>query len=320
MICPASPGSRAGNRTTALRWAAKLRALGHRVRIRNAYGNEPCDVLVALHARKSAPSVFASFEKCPERPVIVALTGTDLYRDLPDSAEARRAIELAVQLVVLQPLAMERLPEPHRAKTRVIYQSAVSTPDPDAPDPVYFDICVSGHLRDEKDPFRTALAARLLPPASRIRILHAGRAMTPDLAGQARQEEVKNPRYRWLGDLARKEARRLLASCRALVLTSKMEGGANVISEAIVDGVPVIASRIDGSVGLLGRDHPTFFPVGHTESLSSLLSRCEQDAAFYQEQKIRCLELQPLFSPERELDAWRHLIEEVIGQGHGGTV
>ena len=320
LICPASPGSRTGNRTTALRWAAKLRAVGHRVRIRDAYCNEPCDVLVALHARKSAPSVFASVESCPERPVVVALTGTDLYRDLPNSAEARRAIELAVRLVVLQPLAIERLAEPQRAKARVIYQSAVSTPDPDAPDPDYFDICVSGHLRDEKDPFRAALAARLLPPASRIRILHAGRAMTPDFAEQARQEEVKNPRYRWLGELARKGARRLLASCRALVLTSKIEGGANVISEAIVDGVPVIASRIEGSVGLLGPDHETFFPAGNTESLASLISRFEQDAVFYQEQKMRCLELQPLFRPERELDAWRHLIEEVSGQGYGGTV
>jgi putative glycosyltransferase (TIGR04348 family) len=320
LICPASPGSRAGNRATALRWAAKLRALGHRVRIRAAYGNEPCDVLVALHARKSAPAVFASLENCPERPIIVALTGTDLYRDLPDSAEAQRAMELAARLVVLQPLAIERIAEPQRVKARLIYQSAVSTPDPDPPDPDYFDICVSGHLRDEKDPFRAALAARLLPPASRIRILHAGRAMTADFAEQARQEELRNPRYRWLGELARKEARRLLASCRALALTSKIEGGANVISEAIVDGVPVIASRIDGSVGLLGPDHPAFFPAGDTEALAGLILRLEQDPAFYEEEKMRCLELQPLFRPERELDSWRHLIEDVSGARHGRTV
>ena len=320
LICPASPGSRAGNRTSALRWAAKLRALGHRVRIRDAYCNEPCDVLLALHARKSAPAVFASAESCPQRPVVVALTGTDLYHDLPASAEAQRTMELAVRLVVLQPLAIETLAEPQRAKARVIYQSAVSTPDPDPPDPDYFDICVSGHLREEKDPFRAALAARLLPPASRIRILHAGRAVIPAFAGQARREELKNPRYRWLGELPRRDARRLLASCRALALTSKLEGGANVISEAIVDGVPVISSRIDGSVGLLGPDYPAFFPAGDTGSLASLLSRFEQDAAFYQEQKMRCLELQPLFSPERELDAWRHLIEEVSAQSRGGTV
>ena len=217
LICPASPGSRAGNRTSALRWAAKLRALGHRVRIRDAYCNEPCDVLLALHARKSAPAVFASAESCPQRPVVVALTGTDLYHDLPASAEAQRTMELAVRLVVLQPLAIETLAEPQRAKARVIYQSAVPTPDPDPPDSDYFDICVSGHLREEKDPFRAALAARLLPPASRIRILHAGRASdsgfrragTPggaeksslSLAGRAgaqgRAPAVRRPAARW---------------------------------------------------------------------------------------------------------------------------
>ena len=196
LICPASPGSRAGNRTTALRWAAKLRVLGHRVRIRDAYCGEACGVLVALHARKSARAVFASVENCQERPVLVALTGTDLYRDLPESAEAQRAIGLATRLVALQPLAIERFAEPHRAKARVIFQSAIPTPHPDPPDPNYFDICVFGHLRDEKDPFRAAAAARLLPPASRIRILHAGRAMTADFAEQARQEELRNPRYR----------------------------------------------------------------------------------------------------------------------------
>src|SRR5258708_23149051 len=73
MICPASPGSRAGNRTTALRWAAKLRALGHRVRIAGEYRGEPCDILVALHAHKSAASVASA-----SMPIVLALTGTDL--------------------------------------------------------------------------------------------------------------------------------------------------------------------------------------------------------------------------------------------------
>ena len=268
---------------------------------------------MALHARKSAPAVFTSVDRCPERAVVVALTGTDLYRDLPESAEAQRAVELAARLVVLQPLAIERLSESQRAKARVIYQSAVPTPEPNPPDPNSFDICVSGHLRDEQDPFRAAAAARLLAPVSRIRILHAGRAMTPDFAEQARQEQLKNPRYRWLGELPRKAARRLMASCRALALTSKMEGGANVISEATVDGVPVIASRIDGSLGLLGADHPAFFPVGDSEALASLMWRFEQDAAFYQQQKTRCVQSQSLFRPERELAAWRRLIEEVTG-------
>lgn len=314
LICPASPGSRAGNRTTALRWAAKLRALGNRVRIREEYCGEACDVLVALHARKSAPAVFRSFEAHPQRPIIVALTGTDVYRDLPDSVEARQALAIAWRLIILQPLAIQRLAEVYRWKTCVIYQSAAPTRNPEPPSPDHFDICVSGHLRDEKDPFRAAAAARLLPAASRIRILQAGRALTHDFEERARQEQRENPRYCWLGELSRKAARRLLASSRALALTSEMEGGANVLSEAVVDGVPVIASRIDGSVGLLGPDYPVLYEVGDTEALARLMSRFEQDKLFYQEQKRHCLGLQPLFDPVRELAEWRRLLEEVRGR------
>src|SRR5258708_1241347 len=193
MICPASPGSRAGNRTTALRWAAKLRALGHRVRIAGEYRGEPCDILVALHAHKSAASVASA-----SMPIVLALTGTDLYRDLPESSAAQRSLELAWRIVVLQPLAIERIPEPHRAKARVIYQSAVPTPNPNRPDPDHFDIVVPGHLRYEKDPFRAAAAARLLPASSRVRILPIGRALTAAYEARAQREKIENPRYCWL--------------------------------------------------------------------------------------------------------------------------
>jgi putative glycosyltransferase (TIGR04348 family) len=311
LICPASPGSRAGNRTTALRWAAKLRALGNRVRIAEEYRGEPCDVLVALHAHKSAASVSRSFANCPGRPIVVALTGTDLYRDLPDSIAAQTALDMAWRIVVLQPLAMERIPEPHRPKARVIYQSAVPTPDPDPPDPDRFDIAVPGHLRDEKDPFRTAAAARLLPPSSRVHVLQLGRALTPDYEELARREQAENSRYRWLGELTRRNSRRFVASSRAVALTSLMEGGANVISEAIADGVPVIASRIDGSVGLLGVDYPALFDDGDTQSLASLISRLESDSSFYADVKERCRGLRPLFDPARELESWKQLLEGI---------
>jgi putative glycosyltransferase (TIGR04348 family) len=311
VICPASPGSRAGNRTTALRWAAKLRALGHRVRIAEKYCDEACDVLIALHAHKSAASVSRSFETCPGRPIVVALTGTDLYRDLPESIAARTALAIARRIVVLQPLAIERIPDAHRAKARVIYQSAVPTPNPDPPDPDHFDISVPGHLRDEKDPFRTASAARLLPASSRVRILQIGRALTPEYEALARREQIENPRYLWLGELSRRHSRRLVASGRAVALTSRIEGGANVISEAIADGLPVLASRIDGSIGLLGVDYPGLFDAGDTQSLAKAVSRLETDRSFYAELKARCVGLQPLFDPNRELQSWKHLLESM---------
>ena len=144
-----------------------------------------------------------------------------------------------------------------------------------------FEVCVLGHLRPVKDPLRTAWAARLLPASSRVRVLQVGGALSEDMAEQARAEEAANPRYRWLGERPRGQALRLLARCRLLSLTSELEGGANVISEAIALGVPVVSSRIAGSLGLLGTDYPGYFPFGDTQALADLLRRAETDTDFY---------------------------------------
>ena len=306
VICPAAPGSRSGNRTTALRWAAKLRTLGHRVRIVEEYEGQPCDLMLALHAHKSAPSVARSTV-----PVVVALTGTDLYRDLPQSAAAQESLDLAWRIVVLQPLALERLSGKHRPKARVIYQSAVATPSPCPRDWDHFNIAVPGHLRDEKDPFRAAEAVRLLPASSRIRILQIGRALNDEYESRARREQLGNRRYRWLGELSRRESRRLVASSDAVAITSLMEGGANVISEAVVDSVPVIASEIDGNAGLLGARYPGLFETGSSEALARLMSQLETDRGFYQELKNECLRLAPVFDSHREVESWKQLLDGI---------
>jgi glycosyltransferase involved in cell wall biosynthesis len=90
-----------------------------------------------------------------------------------------------------------------------------------------------------------------------------------------------------------------------------MEGGANVISEAVVEGVPVLASHIPGSVGLLGPPYPGYFPVGDTEALARLLHRAETDAAYYARLRRWCSRLAPRFTPAREQRAWRRLLGEV---------
>ncbi len=273
IITPAPPGSRKGNRITAGRWAYLLRQLGHRVTIRQEYGGESCDLLVALHARRSAAAVQAFCRDHPDRPVVVALTGTDVYEDIHTDRAALRALELASRLVVLQPLAVAELPERLRARARVVYQSAEAPRGAAPPRKDFFEVCVLGHLRPVKDPFRTALASRLLAPLSRVRVLHVGAALSPDMAVQARAEAAANPRYRWLGDLPRWRALRILARCRLLVLTSRLEGGANALSEAIAASVPVLSSRIPGSVGILGADYPGYFPAGDTDALAVLLAR-----------------------------------------------
>jgi glycosyltransferase involved in cell wall biosynthesis len=171
--------------------------------------------------------------------------------------------------------------------------------------------CV-GHLRPVKDPFRTAEAVRLLPADSRVRVLHVGAALQPEMERRAREEQSSNPRYRWLGQLPRDEALAVLARSRLLVLSSLMEGGANVIGEAVVHGVPVIASRIAGSVGLLGADYRGYFPGGETAALAALIRRSETDRVFYDELRAHCRSLASDFAPDRECAAWKSLLAELF--------
>lgn len=168
-----------------------------------------------------------------------------------------------------------------------------------------------GHLRAVKDPFRTAQAARLLPSSSRIRVLHLGGIIDQEMEALALQEMAANPRYRWLGDLPRWRALRVLARCRLLALTSVMEGGANVVSEAIACGVPVIGSRIPGSTGLLGEDYPGYFPTGDTAALAALLRRVETDQVLYTELKARCQQLRWLADPAEERRRWAELLDQL---------
>lgn len=312
IVTPAPEGSLTGNRRTAERWAGILSTLQHGVQIVQQFQGQPCDLLIALHALKSSGSIERFHAQRPGAPLVVALTGTDLYHDLPTSETARRSLERATRLIALHHLAGEDLPEALRSKLRVILQS--SEPPGDAPprDDDAFGICVVGHLRPVKDPFRAAEAVRSLPQDSRVRVTHAGGALQPEMGRRARQEQAANPRYRWVGLLPRAEALRLVARSRLLVLSSEMEGGANVIGEAVVRGVPVLASRIAGSIGLLGADYPGYFPTGDTEALASLIRRCEAEPSFYEELRSRCRALAPDFSPERERAAWSRLLAELF--------
>ena len=315
IVTPARAGSRRGNRITADRWAKILRSLGHRVIVEESLSGGPCDLLVALHARRSAASVRRSRRDDPRRPVVLALTGTDLYGDIRRPGPARRMLALADLLVVLQPLAAREIPRRLRHLVRVVHQSQSNEGLRARPGPRKdrFQVCVLGHLRGVKDPFRTAMAVRLLPAGSRVRVAHAGAALDASMARRARAEEARNPRYRWLGDLPRPRALRLLARSRLLVLSSRQEGGANVIGEAAVLGVPILSTRIPGSVGLLGERYPGYFVVGDTRGLAALVSRAEDDSAFRARLRRACKERARLFAPASEKAAWRRLLRELVG-------
>lgn len=318
IITPAPPSSLAGNRRTALRWANLLRQLGHRVVISENYVDQPFDVLVALHAKRSYDSINRFYRLHPRRPLIVALTGTDLYHDLRRSQQAQASLEMATRLIVLQPKALENLPERFHRKTRVIYQS-VSQAGNFQPQPANhqsrksgFQVCVIGHLRAVKDPFRTAMASRLLPATSRIQIVQVGKALGERIAVSARREMHLNPRYHWVGEQSPKRAMEILRSSQLCVNSSRMEGGANSVSEAIAAGVPVVASRVPGNLGLLGENYPGYFPAGDAEALARLLFRAETDEQFLAQLKLAGQNLAGKFLPEQELGAWRKLLAELF--------
>lgn len=199
-------------------------------------------------------------------------------------------MEMADALVCLHDLVYQAIPQRFGDKLEVIYQSALPLPRPRSPSRRHFDICVIGHLRDEKDSLRAALAARALPASSRIRVIHLGKAHNESWAEQARAEMRDNPRYAWRGDVPGWVVRKKFVKTRLMVSSSIMEGGANVVSEAIVAGVPVIASAIPGSMGLLGTDYPGYYPVRDTAALAEMLSRPETDPNFLDQLTRACAE------------------------------
>jgi putative glycosyltransferase (TIGR04348 family) len=312
LITPVRSSSRSGNGTTTARWTRILSELGHDVHVANQYDGTAADLMIALHAWRSADAIRHFRELYPDRPLIVALSGTDIYEYIDrDPTPTLHSLACANRLVALQALALRRLPARFRPKVRVVHQSAPPLRRLSSKATRGFDVAVIGHLRQVKDPLRAAKAARRLPATSRIRIVHLGAAEAPRWTAMAKAEMKVNPRYIWRGDRPRSEVRGLLGRVRAMVLSSLSEGGANVISEAVAAGVPVLASRIDGSVGLLGPDYPGYFPVRDTAALARLLTRIETSPEFLLRLHRAIARRAHLFRPAREKAAWKKLIGEI---------
>lgn len=331
LASPTGPDSTHGNGVTARRWAAILRDLGHEVALTQDWPGAPAgryDALVALHAVKSAAVVRRFAAEHPGAPVVLALTGTDLYPGPRTPGMDPAVLALAARFVVLQPAALDQLGAADRPRARVIVQSAPPPPpratwaSHGSPDEARdaqgpwgaegFPVVFLAHLRAVKDPLLPAAAVRLLAPSSTVTVTHAGAAMDEELAAAARAETADNPRYTWLGPRPREEALALLARSRLLLLTSRSEGGANVVSEALAAGVPVLSAAIPGSVGLLGRDYPGYFPVGEARALAAALDAAEHDrGGFYRELRARCAELRHLVDPARERQSWAALLSEL---------
>jgi putative glycosyltransferase (TIGR04348 family) len=311
IVTPAGAGTRTGNRHTAQRWAGLLRALGHRVQVCIEWQGQPADLLLALHARRSHASIEAFRRAYPGRALVVVLTGTDLYRDLPRSPEARRSLALATRVVVLQDEAKRMLAPALRRRTHVVYQSSDARAR-HAPPRDRLRIAVVGHLREEKDPFRAVAALARLPQEPRIELIQVGDALTPEMARAARAWMRREPRYRWIGGRRHAAALGWIARSQLLVVSSWMEGGANVICEAARIGTPVIASRISGNIGMLGRGYPGFFPVGDSAALARRIARAASERGYVSRLDAALRARRARFAPRAEQAALASALDAAL--------
>ncbi len=315
IISPAPPNANNGNWHTADRWTHFLQER-YEVAVAPSWSTRsteaPPDAVIALHARRSASAIASFTANYPDLPIVLALTGTDLYRDIKADVEAQHSLRRATRLVVLQEAGLSVLPRELRGKAVVIYQSAPAL-EPVVHDASaeHLDITMVGHLRDEKDPVTFMRAAGLIK-SSKVRLLHIGAALDPVLGAQATNTQAEFPRYSWIGELPHAETRERLRNSYAMVIASRMEGGANVIIEAVTCGVPVLASDISGNRGMLGEDYGGYFRTGDSRALAKLIDRAVTDTAFYDILCAQCTERAALFAPEREKAALLQLMDNVL--------
>lgn len=312
---PASASANNGNWRTARRWQ---KLLGGRFQtiVQNADSIADdvlasADLLIALHARRAAQTVRRFRKLHQHRPILLVMTGTDLYRDLGVSPEARTSIDLADALAVLQEDAIRFLPENARAKARVVYQSAKALA-PAKKMAGKLNCIVVGHLRQEKSPETVFQLATLLPRGAPIRLLHLGSGLDAVLAQTAMQLSASNAHYQWRGGLPHGLTRAAIKRAHLLIHPSIMEGGANVIAEAITSGTAVIASEISGNVGMLGSDYRGYFPAGDAGALATLVNRCLDEPAFLADLSSACRKRAKLFAPSRERSTLIHLVNDLL--------
>jgi putative glycosyltransferase (TIGR04348 family) len=270
-------------------------------------------VMLALHARRSADSVLAWHTQRSQQGLGVVLTGTDLYRDIAHDPLAQQSLALARTLVVLQGLGIASLPHQHQAKARVIFQSTGQRRTlPKTPR--HLRVVMVGHLRDEKDPLTLMAAARLLTPANGVLIDHIGAPLDAALGQAAQATQALCPHYRWLGALPHAQTLQRIQRAHLLVHTSCMEGGAHVLMEAICSGTPVLASRIDGNMGLLGADYAGVFEPGDAKGLAHLLMACREPVsgpAVVAHLQHQCALRAPLFEPQAERAALHRWVQDL---------
>jgi len=319
IVTPALADANNGNWRTAQRWQRFLEPL-YRTRLVREWPDREAAadrLMIALHARRSASSI-AAWSECRTSPSLaLVLTGTDLYRDIHTDTSAQRSLELADVLVTLQDRGPLALLPAYRAKTRVIFQSAAQRamlPKTSR----HLRALMVGHLREEKSPATLFAVARIIEPAAGILIDHVGGSLDKVLAAEAEATMAACPHYRWLGNRPHEETRRRIQRAHILVHCSRIEGGSHAILEAAACGTPVLASHIDGNIGLLGENYAGYFPWDDARELARLLRECRKEQAspetFRQKLIAQIAARASLFIPSVERAAVRQLVADLLSE------
>jgi putative glycosyltransferase (TIGR04348 family) len=314
-VALASPyplSSAKGNTVSVRRIGGILRELGYAARESHGWDGEPAEILISLHATRGAEAVRRYREAHPDGKVVVVFTGTDLYQSLlGPSPEGEACLAAADRLVVSQEGSLRSVPEKFRGKARVVPQSVeLDIPDPRPErEPGVFDIVVVGHLRAVKDPFMTVRVMHERPDWREVRVWQLGEELEEGFAKQARQWERREPRFRWLGGVPRREVIEWLCRAAVMVNSSEMEGGSNAVAEAMMVGTPVVASRVEGNVGMLGEDYEGYFEPGDAEDLAARLQDLRGFGPAWENLRRQVTQRSQLFQRDREQAEWHKLLD-----------
>lgn len=311
-VCVASPyplSDLKGNSVTTARIVTVLNEAGIEARGSHGYDGKPTDILITLHAIKGAPALFDFKKRKPKGKVVILLTGTDIYQGLPKGSKmGEDALREADRIVVRQEAAILRLPEQVRAKTVVIRSSLDPIAVKASPSQSRFIISVVGHLRPVKRPFLTIETLAQHPEWSDVEVWQIGQALDEEMRKTAEFWAEEDERYRWFGGVPRMESLALCCKSSLTINSSILEGGANAVLEAMTMGVPVLASRIEGNVGLLGNDYPGYFEEGRmAKALQAIM---DQRVDLDEWNRLLADRLR-LFSRERESKSWLELLTEL---------
>jgi glycosyltransferase involved in cell wall biosynthesis len=311
-VCVASPyplSDLKGNSVTTARIVRVLDEGGIEARGSHGYDGEPTDILITLHAIKGAPALFDFKKRKPKGKVVILLTGTDIYQGLPKGSKmGEDALREADRIVVRQEAAILRLPEQVRAKTVVIRSSLDPIAVKASPSQSRFIISVVGHLRPVKRPFLTIETLAQHPEWSDVEVWQIGQALDEEMRKTAEFWAEEDERYRWFGGVPRMESLALCCKSSLTINSSILEGGANAVLEAMTMGVPVLASKIEGNVGLLGNDYPGYFEEGRmAKALQAIM---DQRVDLDEWNRLLADRLR-LFSRERESKSWLELLTEL---------